>query len=149
MPAHGKYKSAAAVAAIGMPKDTFNRWLDRKVISLSPDDIPGDGRGKPRRFGPRTLVKLAIAHKVALLGLPANMAVALAEKFTDVPQYGRPLGQLFPVGTTWIVHSPARKASVVNVKPEEDASALLDDATLAINVNQIVSTINFEIGIIK
>jgi hypothetical protein len=35
------------------------------------------------------------------------------------------------------------------VKPEEDVSQLLQEATIVVNVNQILSAINFEIGIIK
>ena len=43
---------------------------------------------------------------------------------------------------------PDGVASVVNVKPEE-VSRLLEDATLVVNVNQIVSSINFDLGTIK
>ena len=149
MPAHGTYKSAAVVAATKIPVETFNRWLDRKVIKLASDDIPGDGRGKPRRFGMRTITTLAIAHKTSLLGIPANTAVDLALKFTDSPQHGRPIGGVFPIGLTYIVATPDGNASVINVKPEEDAATLLQDATIVINVNKIISAINFEIGTIQ
>ncbi|MFC7700917.1 hypothetical protein ACFQX9_30075 [Bradyrhizobium sp. GCM10028915] len=148
-PANRTFKKKEVLKAITIPESTFEHWADRKLFGLAPDDFPGDGRGKPRRFGMRTLVKLAIAYRASLTGIPANLAVSLAEKFTDTPQHGRPLGQPFPIGTTWIVLSPSRKASVVNVKPEEDASALLEEATIVINVNRIISAINFDIGIIK
>lgn len=146
MPTSGRYKSAAAVAAINIPKGTFNRWLDRKVIGLAPDDIPGDGRGKPRRFGTRTITKLAIAHRISLLGVPANIAVALASKFTDLPQHRRPLGGLFPVGLTFIIQTPNGTGTVVNLKPEEDIGTLLQDASIVVNVNAIISKINYELG---
>jgi hypothetical protein len=149
MPADGRYKSAAAVAAIKIPKQTFNRWLDRRIIGLSQDDIPADGRGKPRRFCTRTITKLAIAHKISLTGIPANIAVNLASRFTDTPQHGRPIGQLFPVGTTYILSTAEGDSSVVNVKPEEDITSLLKDATLVVNVNQIISSIKFEVGTIR
>ena len=103
MPAHGNYKTAAVVAATKIPIETFYRWLDRRVIPLSRDDVPGNGRGKPRRFCVRTVTKLAIAHKISQLGIPANIAVTLASKFTDEPQNGRPIGSVFPVGSPLIL----------------------------------------------
>jgi len=74
--------------------------------------------------------------------------VSLATKFSDEPQHGRPLGGLFPVGETYII-ATGGVGSVVSVKPEEDVSALLQDATIVVNVNKIISAINFEIGTIK
>src|ERR1700733_1979693 len=120
MPAHGNYKTAAVVAATKIPIETFYRWLDRRVIPLSRDDVPGNGRGRPRRFCVRTITKLAIAHKISQLGIPANIAVTLASKFTNASQHGRPIGSVFPVGSTYILATPDGIASVVNVKPEED-----------------------------
>lgn len=149
MPASGRYKSAAAVAAINIPKQTFNRWLDRRIIGLAPDDIPGVGRGKPRRFGMRTITKLAIAHRISLLNVPANTAVTLASKFTDEAQCGRPLGGLFPVGLTFIVVNPGGLGAVVNLKPEEDIGTIIQDASMIVNINAVISQINFEVGIPK
>jgi hypothetical protein len=97
----------------------------------------------------RTAKKLAIAHKISQLRIPANIAVKLAEMFTDDSQVGRTAGDLFPIGLTYILATPSGNASVVNVKPEEDVSQLLQEATIVVNLNQILSAINFEIGIIK
>jgi hypothetical protein len=142
-------KKADLLKAIKIPESTFEHWTDRKVIEPNREDLPGDGRGKPRRFGLRTAKKLAIAHKISQLRIPANAAVKLAEMFTDDSQIGRTAGDLFPIGVTYILATPSGSASVVNVKPEEDVSQLLQDATIVVNVNQILSAINFEIGIIK
>jgi hypothetical protein len=149
MPAHGNYKTAAVVAATKIPIETFYRWLDRRVIPLSRDDVPGNGRGKPRRFCVRTVTKLAIAHRISQLGIPANIAVALASQFTDTPQIGRPIGGVFPGGLTYILATPDGVGSVVNVQADEDIGKFLQDATIVVNVSQIISSINFEIGIIK
>jgi hypothetical protein len=143
------FKKSELLKVTKIPNHTFQHWFDRRVIPLSSDDDPGNGKGKPRRFSTRTITKLAIAHKISLVGIPANMAVALAAKFTDTPQYGRPIGGLFPVGVTYIIATPDGVASVTNVKPEGDVSHLLQDATIVVNVNQIISKINLELGIIK
>jgi hypothetical protein len=142
-------KKADLLKAIKIPESTFEHWTDRKVIEPTREDSPGDGRGKPRLFGLRTAKKLAIAHKISQLRIPANRAVKLAEMFTDDSQIGRTAGDLFPIGLTYILATPSGSASVVNVKPEDDVSQLLQDATIVVNVNQILSAINFEIGIIK
>jgi hypothetical protein len=142
-------KKADLLKATKIPLSTFEHWTDRKLIKPSGEDVAGDGRGKPRQFGFRTMTKLAIAHKIALLGIPANKAVKLAEHFTDEPQRGRAIGSLFPIGLTYILATPSGSASVTNVKPEEDVSQLLQDATIVVNVNQIIASINLEIGTIK
>jgi hypothetical protein len=147
-PANRTLKKLDVLKAIQIPNQTFQHWFDRRVVPLSGEDVPGDGKGKPRRFGVRTVTKLAIAHKISRLGIPANTAVSLASKFTDTPQHGRPIGGVFPDGLTYILATPDG-GSVVNVKPEEDVSSLLQDATIVVNVNQIISAINFEIGISK
>jgi hypothetical protein len=143
------FKKSELLKATKIPNHTFQHWFDRRVIPLSSDDDRGDGKGKPRRFCTRTITKLAIAHKISQLGIPANIAVTLASKFTDEPQNGRPVGSVFPVGSTYILATPDGIASVVNVKPEEDVGFLLRDATITVNVNQIISSINLELGIIK
>ena len=148
-PATRTLKKADVLKATNISNQTFQHWLDRRVIGLSGDDAPGDGRGRPRRFGIRTITKLAIAHRISKLGIPANIAVTLASKFTDLPQHGRPIGGVFPIGLTYILATPDGSGSVVNLKPEEDISTVLHDATIVVNVNQIISEINFDIGIIK
>ena len=142
-------KKAELLRATKIPEQIFEHWTDRKLIELNRDDIAGDGKGKPNLYGLRTAKKLVIAHKAVKLGLPASVAVELAKTFTDRPQYGRPLGGTFPEGETYIVATADGITSVVNVKTLEDVSLMLKDATIALNVNQIIKELNFEIGIIK
>jgi hypothetical protein len=148
-PANRTLKKSDVLRATKIPNHTFQHWYDRRVIGLSGDDVPGDGKGKPRRFGVRSVIRLAIAHKISQLGIPANIAVTLASRFSDRPQYGRPIGSPFPNGLTYILATPDGAGSVVNVQFDEDVSKFLQDATIVVNVSQIISSINFEIGIIK
>jgi hypothetical protein len=148
-PANRTLKKSDVLKATKIPNHTFQHWYDRRVIGLSGDDVPGDGKGKPRRFGIRSIIKLAIAHKISQLGIPANIAVTLASKFTDTPQYGRPIGGLFAGGLTYILATLDGVGSVVNVQADEDVGKFLQDATIVVNVSQIISSINFDIGIIK
>ncbi|MGY3588519.1 hypothetical protein ACVIGB_002522 [Bradyrhizobium sp. USDA 4341] len=146
MPARGKLKSAAVVAATNIPIETFNRWLDRKVIGLSGDDVPGDGRGKPRRFGLRTITKLAIAHKIARLGIPANIAVSLATKFTDEPQRGREIGCPFPAGRTVMTATLDGAATIHNVSPDGDVDSILkNEAALVVDIGSIIENLHFRL----
>jgi hypothetical protein len=150
MPVHGKYKSAAVVTATKIPIDTFNRWLDRRVIELSGDDVPGDGRGKPRRFGVRTITKLAIAHPISLLGIPPKMAVSLASKFTDEPQHGRPMGCPFPRGKTVLTVSHGGAACIHNVLPDGDIDSLLNtQSAIVVNIGAIISNLNLRLATIQ
>jgi hypothetical protein len=144
--ANRTFQKKDVLKATSIPNQTFQHWYDRRVVPLSSDDCPGGGKGRPRRFGLRSIHKLAIAHRISLLGVPANLAVSLASKFTDMPQYGRPLGGLFPVGLTVIIATPGGTGTVVNLKPEEDIGTLLQDASIVVNVNEIISKINFEVG---
>lgn len=148
-PANRTLRKSDVLKATKVPNHVFQHWFDRRVIGLSGDDVAGDGKGKPRRFSLRTATKLAIAHKISKLGLPANTAVTLASKFTDTPQHGRPIGGVFPNGSTYILAAPDGAGSVVNVQSDEDVGTFLQDVAIVVNVNQIISTINFEIGVIK
>ena len=148
-PANRTFKKKDVLKATNISNQTFQHWFDRRVISLSPEDIPGDGPGNPRRFTEPTIIKLAIAHKISLLGIPANMAVTMASNFTDLPQHGRQHGQLFPIGLTAIVATPDGKSAVMNIMPEEDVTAFLKDATLIVNINEIISNIKFPIGVLN
>jgi hypothetical protein len=142
-------KKADLLRATKIPEPTFEHWIDRRLIELNRDDVVRAGKGKPNLYGHRTAKKLAIAHKGTKLGLPANIAVELAKTFTDKPQRGRPLGEVFVEGTTWVTATDDGVALVVNTKSSDDVVMMLRAATIALNVNQIISAIDFDIGIVK
>lgn len=148
-PANRTFKKKEVLKAITIPESTFEHWADRKVFGLAPDDFPGDGRGKPRRFCTRTIVKLAIAHKISLLGIPANIAVAMASKFTDVPQHGRPIGQPFPVGRTVLLATPDGVGAIRNIQPDGDLDSLFNtEAAIVVDIGAIVSTLHLRLATI-
>lgn len=146
-PVRRTFKKKEVVEAIAIPESTFEHWTDRKLIGLAPEDIPGDGRGKPRRFSQRTVVKLAIAHKISLLGIPANTAVALASKFTDVPQHGRPIGALFPIGRTVLLATPDGAGTIRNIQPDGDLDSLFkSDSAIVVDIGAIVSNLHMRLA---
>jgi len=150
MPEHGKYKSAAVVAVTKIPIETFNRWLDRRVIRLSCDDVPGEGRGKPRRFGLRTITKFAIAHRISLLGIPADTAARLASKFTDEPQHGRPIGGVFPRGRTILLATPDGVGAIKNIQPDGDIDSLLStESAVVVDIGTIISNLTLRLATIQ
>ena len=77
-PASRTFKKSDVLKATKIPNLTYQHWYDRRVLPLSSDDDPGDGKGRPRRFSIRSVFRFAIAHKISQLGIPANLAVRLA-----------------------------------------------------------------------
>jgi hypothetical protein len=146
-PASRSFKKKDVVEAIAIPESTFEHWLDRRVVRLAPHDYAGDGRGKPRRFGMRTMTKLAIAHKISLLGIPANIAVALASKFTDDPQHGRPIGGLFPSGRTVLLATPDGTGVIRNIQPDGDLDSLLKtESAIVVDIDAIVRNLTLRLA---
>lgn len=136
-------KKSDVLKATDISQHTFQHWLDRRVITLAGDDFPGDGKGKPRRFGLRTISQIAIAHRIASLGVPATTAVNLAAKFTNEPQCGRPIGGLFPRGRTILMASHEGTARVINIEPDSTIdAAMTGDASIIVDVGAILSTIH-------
>jgi hypothetical protein len=138
MPTHGKYKSAAVVAATKIPIETFNRWLDRKVCDA---DDKAHGKGHPRRFSLDCVYKVAIGHALTKLAITPTVAMSLAQKFIE-PQRGRNNGRLFDSGRTFLIATPDGASSILNLQADQDISHYLQDATIIVDLGKIVSTVN-------
>ncbi|QIG92444.1 hypothetical protein [Bradyrhizobium sp. 6(2017)] len=142
-------KKADVIKATQINEQTFEHWTDRRVIRLSGEDDPGDGRGKPRRFGMRTITKLAIAHRISLLGIPANMAVTLSSQFVDEPQRGRNIGCLFPTGRTILTATQDGAATIHNVQPDGDIDSILKtEAALVVDIGSIIENLHLRLNTI-
>jgi hypothetical protein len=143
-------KKADVLQATGISLHTFQHWMDRRLIILSGDDIPGDGKGRPRRFGMRRVYQIAIAHKIASLGIPANTAITLAARFTDEPQRGRPIGGLFPQGRTVLIVSNDGTSKITNVEADATIDSFLTaDASLIVDVGAILNNIHTRLDILN
>lgn len=140
MPAHGKYKSAAVVAATKIPIETFNRWLDHKVCGAD-DEAPG--KGHPRRFSLDCIYKVAIGHMLTNVSVPPTKAMALAQKFIE-PQRGRDLGRPFDSGKTLMLITDG-VGKIINLHPDHDISSYLQEATIVVDLGKIVATVNSRI----
>jgi hypothetical protein len=141
------FKKADIHEATEIPLHTFQHWFDRRIIRLSSDDDPGDGKGTPRRFGIRRVYQIAIAYRLSRLGVPANIAVTLAALFSDTPQHGREIGRLFQTGRTLLVATPDGCGRIEHLEPDQDIGSLLtDDAAIVVDLNKIISKINSRIG---
>jgi hypothetical protein len=143
-------KKADVIKATQINEQTFEHWTDRRVIRLSGDDDPGDGKGKPRRLGLRTITKLAVAHRISRLGVPANIAVSLAAKFTDEPQRGRNIGCPFPIGKTIMTATQNGEAVIHNVQPDSDIDSILKcECAIVVDLGAIVENLNLRLEIIR
>jgi hypothetical protein len=140
MPAHGKYKSAAVVAATKIPIETFNRWLDHKVCDA---DDKVHGKGHPRRFSLDRVYKIAIGHALTKALVPPTAAMSLAQLFLD-PQRGRALGRPFATGKTLMTITDG-VGSVISLQADQDIASHLQDATIVVDLGKIISTVNSRI----
>ncbi|MGY4411980.1 hypothetical protein ACVWW4_003716 [Bradyrhizobium sp. LB7.1] len=147
--ANQTFKKSDVIKATQMNEQAFEHWTDRRVIRLSGDDDPGDGKGKPRRLGLRTITKLAIAHRIARLGVPANTAVSLAAKFTDEPQCGRNIGCPFPIGKTIMTATQDGAALIHNVQPDSDMDSIMKcEAAIVVDLGAIVENLQLRLEVI-
>jgi hypothetical protein len=136
-------KKSQIIKATGITLHTFQHWMDRRLIIMSGEDVPGSGKGSPRRFGIRRVYQIAVAHRLALLGIPANIAITLAAKFTDEPQHGRPIGGVFPTGRTILLVSADGTSRVANLQPDASIDALITtDATIVVDIGAILNNIH-------
>jgi hypothetical protein len=125
------------VRAVGLPVGTLVHWLDRHIIAMRGNDIEPGGSGKPRQFSRNRVEQVAITHALTQLGTSPSVAAEAAAHFTDHSQPGRPAGELFPSGATWLVVSLGRTV-VTNVEPGATATDLLSGALLGVRPDAVI-----------
>jgi hypothetical protein len=137
MPAHGSYRVSDAAKAAGVPVKTVSRDIDRGVI-----EIPGPDPGKGHRhlLAPPTIYRTAIGYSLTKLSVTPTVAMAFALKFLE-PQRGRKSGELFKTGRTFLLVSNG-ECSIINLAIDEDIFSYLQEATIVVDLNKIISTVN-------
>ncbi len=131
------YKVSAVAKATGISIEVLTRDLDRKVIKI-PEPKPGKGR--PRLAGLSTIYVIAIWDALTKVFIPPTKAMDLAELFVK-PQRGRDLGQKFDSGKTLLLITDGI-GKIINLQADQDISSYLQEATIIVDLGQIVSTVN-------
>ena len=143
MPASGKFKKAAVVAATKIPIATLNRWDDRKIVIPDPHQRT-PGKGHPRSYALPAIYRIAIGHALTKLSIAPTVAMALASKFEE-PQRGRDVGKLFESGKTFMIVTSDGTASIINLEADQDISLFLQEATIVVDLGKIIATVNSRI----
>lgn len=144
------FQKKDVLLATQIPITTFQHWTDRRVIKLAGDDVPSNAPGHARRFGLRSIYKIAIAYRISQLGVSANIALTLASKFTDEAQRGRDFGKLYPLGATLLVATPDGTGSIINLQPDQQLTSVLhDDTALVIDIGRIITKVDSRIMDLK
>lgn len=137
------FPSGVVVGLTGVPAPTLQRLLQRNHITLQPCDVPSRGCGENRGFSRRRINQLALTSELMRVGIAPARAAKAAYKFSDEGNLGRPVGELFPLGKTFLVGLPGGENKVVNVPPDLSiADALVNDtAAFIINVTRVIERI--------
>jgi hypothetical protein len=140
MPADGSYKISAAARLAGIPVKALTRDLDRDVVKRPGDDKRKNGKGKPRLAKLPTVYYIAIGHALTKVFIPPTKAMDLAELFVK-PQRGRDLGRPFDSGRTLLLITDG-VGKIINLQADQDISSYLQEATIVVDLGQIVSNVN-------
>lgn len=137
------FPNAIVREVTGTPLATLQRYLDRGHITLQPCDVQSGGSGQRRGFSPRRIFQIAIVKEIIGLGVSPSRASKAAFAFTDQSSPGRDVGEVFPLGTTYLVGLPRGENRVVCVPPDLSIADVLsnDPAAFIININNVIAKV--------
>lgn len=129
------FSADKALAAMG---NTSRRWQSHHELNkifTPPGEIPvvsaGPGRGKRRKLSLAAIVQGRIAFALIDCGVDVRDAYRAGAQFAygpDDPTSPRPLGRLFPTGSTFLIYSVACQdggASSLNIMTDADPTFCL------------------------
>src|ERR1700712_1554945 len=107
------YPTGIAGKATDTPLPTLQRYLQRNHIMLQPCDVPSRGCGENRGFSLRRILQVALTTELSHIDIGPSRGAKAAFEFTDRGNPGRAVGELFPLGTTYLVGLPGGQNKVV------------------------------------
>jgi hypothetical protein len=137
------YQTGVVVGLTGLSAPTLQRLLQRNHIVLQPCDVPSRGCGENRGYSLRRITQIALTGELTQIGIAPSRASRASFEFSDKGSLGRPVGQLFPRATTYLVGLPGGENRVIGVPPDLSISDVLscDSAAFIINVNRVIERI--------
>jgi hypothetical protein len=122
--------------------------LDRQLIELDHTDNDADGSGRPRKFGSKSIYRIALLHRLARVGLNPKSAAALAATFCDRGQPGRLPGALFPQGRTLLIATADGAGKVINLPPDSFVDDIVaHEVSIIVDVGRILEGVNARLGL--
>jgi hypothetical protein len=138
-----KYTTAQVVEATGASLSALHRYINQGHIKFLECDYKSAGSGERHEYSKRRVLQTAIIVECNELGITPSRASKAAIEFTDRGNAGRAIGELYPLGTTYLVGLPRKENRVVNVPPDLSVADVLlnDTAAFIINLNKVVAKV--------
>jgi hypothetical protein len=132
-----------AARAVNTTPKILSKWLETGVVKLTARDKAATGSGSRVGLSYPRVVQFAILNELTKLGVRTTPASVAALRYSDCGAPGRPLGQPFVSGTTWLVIQADSAASVVNVPSFGNISDVVGGSgAVTLCINPIADRVN-------
>jgi hypothetical protein len=137
------YPAGVVAVATGTSLPTLQRYRQQGHIDFQPCDVASAGSGEKCGYSARRVFQVALITELSHISIGPSRAAKAAFEFSDKGNTGRPVGELYPRGTTFLVGLPRGENRVVNVPPDLSiADVLSSDATaFIINCNSVIERV--------
>jgi hypothetical protein len=137
------YTAGTVASATGTSLPTLQRYKQQGLVRLQPCDVPSSGSGDKCGYSHRRAIQIALITELNKIGIAPSRAAKAAFEFSDKGNSGRAVGELYPLGVTYVVGLAGAENKVVNVPPDLSVSDVLanDTAAFIINVNNVVAKV--------
>lgn len=137
------YSAGVVAKATDTPLPTIQRYKQQGLVRLQSCDVPSSGSGDKCGYSERRAIQIALVTELNKIGVVPSRAAKAAFDFSDNGNLGRAVGQLYQLGTTYLIGLPDEQTQIVTVPPDLSIADLLPrvGAAFVINCNQIVATV--------
>lgn len=136
------YSAGEVAEATGASHATLRRYM-RWHTPFQPCDGQSRGSGEKNRYSWRRLIQTGLTVACSQIGVAPSRGAKAAFEFSDKGNPRRAIGELFPLGTTYLVGFPSSENRVINVPPDLSIADVLsnDTAAFIVNVNNVIAKI--------
>ena len=137
------YEAGVVAQATDTPLPTIQRYKQQGIVRLQSCDVPSSGSGEKCGYSVRRMIQFALITEQNRLGITPSRAAKAAFEFSDKGNTGRSVGELYPLGTTYLVGLADGENRIVNVPPDLSIADVLsnDSAAFIINCSNVVAKI--------
>jgi hypothetical protein len=137
------YSAGTVALATGTSLPTLQRYKQQGIVRLQPCDQPSSGSGDRCGYSLRRVIQVALITELNKIGIAPSRAAKAALEFSDRGGHGRAVGELYPLGTTYLVGLPGGESRTVNVPPDLSVADVLanESAAFILNCNKVVERI--------
>jgi hypothetical protein len=113
------------------------------IIPFQACDKASHGSGEKNGYSSRRVMQIAIMVECSRLGVVPSRSAKAAFEFSDRGSAGRDVGELFPLGTTFLVGLATGENKLLNVPPDLSINDVLskDASAFIVNCNSVVAKV--------